>query len=155
MMLDGLGWSLMIFRNHIFVMIFQILSPASPGGECFAPPPSSRGSAPSSRHVVRSTLLQVTGARQIGQRGFLLLGFRWPFWPTLSRANFNQMNHFRFESLWFLMPFPMVSSLFIENDGIIPNIGTLGENHENSWKFDDHKINPGSFRWCLGVIRKQ
>ena len=47
MIFDDLGWSLMIFKNHDFWWFYQILSPASPGGECFAPPPSLRGSATS------------------------------------------------------------------------------------------------------------
>ena len=50
------------------------------------------------------------------------------------------------------MLFPMISTLFHEDDGIIPNNDTLGEKHEKSWKIDDHKINPGSFRWCLGIM---
>ena len=59
------------------------LPPPSPGGECFAPPPSLRGSA--------------------------------PIWDP----------------------------------------STFSENHEESWKIDDRKINLGSFRWCLGIISER
>ena len=70
MNLDGLGWSLIIFRNHHFLKIFQNFSLASPGGECFAPPPSLRGSAQSisasCNQMVRSTLHGVLGGRHNG-----------------------------------------------------------------------------------------
>ena len=41
----------MNFRNYDFLMIYQILSLVSSRGECFAPPPSSRGSVPSQEAV--------------------------------------------------------------------------------------------------------
>ena len=96
--------------------------------------------------MVRSTLLQVTGGRQSGQRGFLLLAVRWPLWSKLSMANLNQMNHSWFGSPWFLMLFPIVSLIFLCDTGNIRNNGTLWKIMKTCWKIDVHNINSGSFR---------
>ena len=109
--------------------VTHMMSSMWPGGECFAPPPSRRGSAPSildfiarrrehpehltiwENHgkswelmfpkMVRSILLQVTRGRQIAQCPILHSGFRTPFWSTISLAQVHWMKNSRYGLSWF------------------------------------------------------
>ena len=163
MILEDIGWFLMNFRNHDFSMILPNFDTCITWRRVLRTLSLFKRECPKSdpfwhnisrTNLVRSTLLQVACGSQSGQRGFLLSAFRRPLWRIISGVNLHQMNHFRHQSPWFLTHFKIVSTFFHENDGIIRNIGTFGQNHEKSWKNDDNKINLGSFTWCLGVIWK-
>ena len=57
--------------------------------------------------MVRSTLLQVTGDRQTGHRGFLQSANPDPLWSSTSHPHVNQIKNSRHRSPSFLMYFQM------------------------------------------------
>ena len=69
MIFDDLGWSLMIFRNHDFLMISPDFVTCITWRRVLRTPSLSKRECPKSlnptEYMVRSTLLQVTGGRQI------------------------------------------------------------------------------------------
>ena len=129
MIFDDLGWSLMIFRNHVFYDFTRFCHLHHLEESASHPFPLPEGVP----QLVRSILLQVIRGSQTGPRGFLLSGFPVTLWSTLSLVKLHHMDHSRFHSQWFLMLFPMVYTPFPCEDGNLWNIGLLPghiENHE-------------------------